>query len=127
MANASFDDDDDKPLDPALARVQARLKRLILISGATLAVGILAVFAAILYRIAAYDSSRSPAPAAFQAGRPTAVLSAADMDLPAGASLVSTAIDGERLVLTYAHAGRHTLVVIDLDRMAVTRKLELGE
>src|SRR5690606_41786542 len=43
-------DDDEKPLDPALIRIQARLRRMMLIAGLTLGLGILAVFGAILYR-----------------------------------------------------------------------------
>jgi hypothetical protein len=46
---------EEKPLDPAVARVQARLQRLMLIAGLTLGLGILAVFGAIVYRITAAD------------------------------------------------------------------------
>jgi hypothetical protein len=55
MVNPDKQDDEEKPLDPAMARVQARLQRLILIAGLTLGVGILAVFLAIIYRITASD------------------------------------------------------------------------
>ena len=63
MVNPSFDDDDEKPLDPAVQRVEARVRRLILIAGLTLGLGIFAVFAAILYRIATYDATSPAAPA----------------------------------------------------------------
>ncbi len=94
-----------------------------LISGATLALGILAVFAAILYRIVAEDASAGRAPPVGVA----ASLSAAALGLPAGAALVSTAVDGNRLVLTYSHPGGHTLLFIDVTRMAVTGRLELAD
>ena len=55
--NPSFDDEDEKPLDPAVQRVEVRVRRLILIAGLTLGLGIFAVFAAILYRIATYDAT----------------------------------------------------------------------
>ena len=42
-----------------MLRVQTRLRRLMLIAGLTLGLGILAVFAAILYRIATYDATSS--------------------------------------------------------------------
>lgn len=56
MAKPSFDDN-DQPLDPAVARVEQRVRRLFLIATLTLGLGILAVFAAILYRIAASDAT----------------------------------------------------------------------
>ena len=59
MVNPDSKDDEEKPLDPAMVRVQARLQRLMLIAGLTLGVGILAVFLAIIYRITAADD-RAP-------------------------------------------------------------------
>lgn len=59
MVNPDSQDDEEKPLDPAMARVQARLQRLMLIAGLTLGVGILAVFLAIIYRITSADD-RAP-------------------------------------------------------------------
>jgi hypothetical protein len=55
MANPDKDDEEEKPLDPAVARVQAKLQRLMLIAGLTLGIGILAVFLGIIYRITAAD------------------------------------------------------------------------
>ena len=59
-----------------MLRVQTRLRRLMLIAGLTLGLGILAVFAAILYRIATYDatSSRPAAAAADAAGEPESAI-----------------------------------------------------
>jgi uncharacterized protein (TIGR02246 family) len=59
MANPNFEDD-DKPLDPAVAAVEKRVRRLMLIAGLTLGLGIFAVLAAILYRIATLDSTSPP-------------------------------------------------------------------
>jgi steroid delta-isomerase len=60
MTNPNFDDEDEKPLDPAVAQVETRVRRLMLIAGLTLGLGIFAVFAAILYRIVTADSTVSP-------------------------------------------------------------------
>ncbi|MEM8811675.1 MAG: DUF6476 family protein [Pseudomonadota bacterium] len=59
----SFEDpsDQEEPLDPATQRVQARLKRLLLISGLTMGLGLVAVFLALLYRIGVFDDSSGPA------------------------------------------------------------------
>src|SRR5690242_17353185 len=102
-------DPDETPLDPAALRLQARLRRLILISGLTLGVGILAVLAAVVYRIAALPGAVPQGPA----------IRAAASILPAGARLVGTSSDGSRIVLTYEHAGGTTVVTVDLRSLAV--------
>jgi uncharacterized protein (TIGR02246 family) len=61
MTNPNFDGEDEKPLDPAVAEVERRVRRLMLIAGLTLGLGIFAVFAAILYRIVTPDTTASPA------------------------------------------------------------------
>ena len=121
MANPAFDDDNDKPLDPAVRRVEVRVRRLMLIGGLTLAVGIFAVFAAILYRIAAVDTT----PAALAPGAAVA-LAPGQLGLPADAKLISTALDGNRLALTYAAATGTLVVVVDLSTGAVVRRLTIA-
>jgi hypothetical protein len=59
MTNPNSEDQEEKPLDPAVARVQSRIQLLMLISGLTLGLGILAVFLAIIYRIAT-DDDKTP-------------------------------------------------------------------
>ena len=51
---------DETPLDPAQLRLQARLRRLMLISGGTLGLGILAVLIAIVYKIATIPAATAP-------------------------------------------------------------------
>src|SRR5258708_3246291 len=108
---------DETPLDPAALRIQARLRRLILISGLTLGLGIFAVLIAIVYRIAPRPTTAAPAP--------TAMVRAAASILPAGARLVGTSADGSRIVLTYEHPGGTTLVTVDPRSLAVTGRLDL--
>jgi steroid delta-isomerase len=64
MTNPQFDEEDEKPLDPAVAQVERRVRRLMLIAGLTLGLGIFAVLAAILYRIATLDATSPVGPAA---------------------------------------------------------------
>ena len=120
--SAAFDGNDDKPVDPTFLRVQARLRRLMLIGGLTLGLGIIAVFAAILYRIATYDTTgKAVAP---DAATPTLSLSA--MGLAADARLVSTALDGNRMALTYEVAGGNTVVIIDIRTGAVVGRTAIS-
>jgi hypothetical protein len=111
-------DPDDAPLDPAQLRLQARLRRLILISGLTLGIGIFAVLIAIVYRIAMIPTAAAPL-------APAATLRAAAGVLPAGARLVGTNSDGYRVVLTYEHAAGTTLITIDPRNLAVSGRLDL--
>ncbi len=124
MASSSFDDD-EKPLDPALLRVQAKMRRLVLIAGLTLGVGILAVFGAILYKIVLVGD-KAPL-TAWRPGVAVPTLSRAEMGLPAGARLTATAFDGRRLILTYEETGGgQALVFIDLATLKVSGRLDLA-
>jgi len=120
MANASRED--DEPLDPAMVRVQARLRRLILISGLTLGVGIVAVFGAILYRILTVDTMGTPAATAPSEAIATEVAAEA-VGLPPGAELVSLAIAGTRLALGFRVGADTVVVLVDARTMAVTGRL----
>lgn len=61
-----IDEDREAPLDPAIARVQARLKTMMLIAAGTLGIGLIAVFVAIAFRVARSGNEAAPAGAAFQ-------------------------------------------------------------
>ena len=69
--------DDEKPLDPAAASIVARVRWLMLISGATTFIGVAAILGVIGYRVFKSEGSAPPADA-------TALL-------PKGARIVSTA------------------------------------
>jgi hypothetical protein len=91
MVNPDKDDEEEKPLDPAVARVQAKLQRLMLIAGLTLGVGILAVFLAIIYRIVAADDK---ALVVAGEGPPQAVAEAQLAEPPTAASEDATQQEG---------------------------------
>ena len=121
MTSSSSFDDDEKPLDPAVERVRARLSRLMLIAGLTLGLGILAVFAAILYRIVTADATVKPL--APDAANPT--LSLAAMGVPAGARLISTALDGDRAMLTYDDGAGTLIVIVNMRSGAVVGRFRV--
>jgi hypothetical protein len=122
MVNQSFESPafaDEKPLDPAVLQVQARLRRLMLIAGLTLGLGIFAVFAAILYRIVTFDATSTPPFAAVPISLPA-------LGLPADAGLVSTSLDGNHLALTYETVDGTVIIVIDTRSGAVVSRLTVG-
>lgn len=123
MRNSFPDDEDEPPLDPALLAVQTRLRRLMLIGGLTLGLGLAAVLAGMVYRIVSDDDN--PAPAA--AGEPAiGAIDLAGASLSPEARLVSTALDGDRLALSFADRGRTVVILVDAATMRMTGRLVLS-
>ncbi|WP_421724702.1 hypothetical protein [Bauldia sp.] len=120
----TIDEDDDKPLDPAAARVQQRLRRLMLISSLTLGIGIFAVFGAIVFRLMTSEAP-APAPLAEDAATPTIALSV--LGLSPDARLISSALDGDRLALSYTDDDGITVVIFDTRSMAVIGRLRVDD
>lgn len=104
MTTAQDEDTEDKPLDPTLERVQARLRRLMLFSTATLGLGFIAVLVAVIFRVSNLGETRSSDGAPWRSA----------LDVPAGASIVDTALDGERIAITVESAGSRSILVYDL-------------
>ena len=104
MAQPSLDDNDDKPLTPAQEALVAKLRRLALVSGLIFGVGLLAVFSVILWRVVNRDRGAN-APTAAEIRLP----------VPAGTTLVSASLDGNRAALVVEEAGgARSLVIVDL-------------
>jgi hypothetical protein len=104
MTSRIEDEGDEAPLDPAVERIQAKLRRMILFSGATLGIGVLAVIVAIIFRVSNLSSDRRPA------GEPWR----STVELPAGATISSTAIDGDRIAITLESQGSREIHVFDM-------------
>ncbi|MGD9739774.1 MAG: hypothetical protein AB7O56_09090 [Bauldia sp.] len=118
-------DDEEPPLDPVLARVQARLRRLMLIGGLTLVIGITAVLLAIVYRFFIADRNEEPAAAN---GAPFVIgeVTATEVGLPATAELISTTLDGDRMVLGFRDGADTVMVLVDTTTMAVTGQFRVA-
>jgi len=89
-----------------------------LIAGLTLGLGIFAVFGAILYKITATGNRPAPLPAD---SAPRAVAAS----LPPGARLASTALDGDRMALTYDVEGGALVLVVDMRSGLVVSRLRI--
>lgn len=111
------EDDPEKPLDAAQLRLQARLTRLLLYSGGIMVLGLVAVFAAILYRV-----NRPEARPTLDPAKPALIETVA---LPAGGRVIASRLDGTTLVLTAEHPGGTTVLLVDALSLKVLRRLEL--
>jgi hypothetical protein len=106
-------DEEEAPLDPAAERLRRKLVRLLFVSGGIMMLGLIAVFAAIVYKLGALgpaedDGSGSGVEAA---GAPIE----ARIALPAGARIVASDLDGDRALLTVEAAdGATSLLLVDL-------------
>lgn len=118
MRSSALDEEDEAPLDPVLLRVQARLRRLMIIGGLTLFIGILAVLLAIIYRFFIRDSGETVPPP--QSGTiVVGEVTAEAVGLPSTAELLTMTLDGDRMALAFRDGADTVTVLIDTGTMAV--------
>lgn len=101
MDHPVLDDDKEPPLDPAAERLQAKLKRLLVVSSLIMVLGFVAIFAAILYKLTA-GSGKGPDE------EPAATIA-----LPADAEVLSMTISEGRLILLVRQETRQSLFYFD--------------
>jgi hypothetical protein len=104
--------DDEKPLDPAAASIVAKVRWLMLISGATTLIAVAAVLGVIGYRV--FKSEGSAAQADI-----TALL-------PKGARIVSTAVAEDRIAVTLDVGGALEIRTFDLKTLKPTGRLRFA-
>lgn len=124
MSDPYDDEKQEEPLDPAMQRVQAKLRRLLFGSSMIMVLGLLAVFAAIVYKL-----NEPEAPSV--AYRVPAVVTEADLrrasyPLPKDARIVGIALDGPTLAVTYqAGEGGGGVLLVDVASWQVFSVLSL--
>jgi hypothetical protein len=94
---------DDRSLDPEAAAAIRRVRRLMMVAGATTFIALAFVLGVIGYRLFNLGESGTPAPPAMAAAT-----------LPAGARVLSTAVGDNRIVLTVEVDGAVELHIFDL-------------
>jgi hypothetical protein len=105
----SYDDaETEAPLDPAAARLRRKLVRLLFVSGGIMMLGLIAVFSTIVYKLNEGAAGRT---SRFSAALPVE----GRVAIPIGARVVSTALDGDRALLTLSGPdGQTSLLLVDL-------------
>jgi hypothetical protein len=118
----SPDDEDEKPLDPAVERVRRRVLRFMAINMAVLFVALMAVAIAIVYRLGSRDEGGPPAAATEIPGQ--AVVAEGLIELPAEARIVSQSLSGDRLsIQVVLPAGERQFLIYDLGAGAVVSRI----
>jgi hypothetical protein len=101
--------EEERPLDPAQARIVARVRWLMLISGLATVLGIAVVIGVVGYRVFRSDGS-------VRSAEVTALL-------PKGARIVQTAIAGERIVVVVEAGGTTEIRSFDVHTLRPAGRL----
>jgi len=104
---ATYDGDDDQPLDPAADRLRRKMARLLLVSGSIMVLGFIAVFSAIVYKLGLLGETEEGAAT-------SGSVVEARVAVPPGTRLVGTALDGNRALLSVEADGATSLILLDL-------------
>jgi hypothetical protein len=105
-------DADEKPLDPAAARMISRIRLMMVISAATTLFAILAVLGVVSYRLLRSEGS--------------APMSEMTAMLPKGARIVSTAVAEDRIAVTVEVNGVLEVRTFDLRTLKQTGRLRFA-
>jgi hypothetical protein len=106
------DDDEEKPLDPAVERVRRKLVRFVAINLGLLFVALMAVVAAIVYKSG--RSGPEASATAYVVPSEGGML-AGEITLPAGAKLLSHSLSGNRITLDAELAdGSRAILLYDI-------------
>jgi hypothetical protein len=99
MARPALNDEDEKPLDPAVEKVRRKLVRFVVINLGILFFALMVVVLAVVYK------SRTAEPAAGAGFPVSGEIVEADIPLPAGARIVSQSLSGNRIAIDVELAG----------------------
>ena len=124
MTKPKLDDEEEKPLDPAVEKVRRKLVRFVGINLALLFLALMAVVGAVVYK------SRSLEPASVAGGdipSPEGMVEA-EIALPAGARIVSQSLSGNRVAIDAALAdGSRAIFVYDFAERRMIGRLAISQ
>ena len=124
MAGAHHDDNEEKPLDPAVERVRRKLLRFVVINLGLLFAAVMIVVAAIVYR--SVISGTPPVATAPSLGVPSDEVIEGDIAIPAGSRVISHAQAGDRVSLDIELPdGERRIVIYDLGQRRVIARLRV--
>ena len=124
MTNPNFADEQEAPLDPAFEKVRRKMVRLLIISSSVIILGLMAVVFSIVYRVNRIPANpAATAPAAQQETAPAALQS---ITLPAGFTVESTSISGNRILLFGTGTdGKKRILVHDIGTGRTVTEIDL--
>ena len=123
---ASPTEDEDKPLDPGVERVRSRLARFMAINLGVLFLAVMAVVAAIVYKVGrAGEPARSDVAGALPPSGEE--MASGRIVLPAGARMTGQALSGNRLLINAAMAdGGSAIFIYDIAERRMIARLDVA-
>lgn len=114
MQDPKIEKDDDKPLDPEMEKVRRKMVRLLGISLGIMFIGVMAVLAAVVYKINTAEDDVVVDPAMLSE-IPGLISSNLEVILPVGFSTTSFDLDGARGAISGTTSdGKQHILIIDL-------------
>ncbi|MEM6460684.1 MAG: hypothetical protein AAF724_02070 [Pseudomonadota bacterium] len=123
MTKVELDQEEEKPLDPAMEKVRRKMVRLLVVSIGIMFLGVMAVLAGVVYRVMEPDETQRAA----QAGlAQPAIPASVTASLPAGFSVENVALDGTRILFFGRTVdGTSSAVILDLSTGDIVTEIEL--
>lgn len=127
MARPALDDEEEKPLDPAVENVRRKLVRFVAINLGLLFIALMAVVGALVYK----SRTAAPPPAVTGSGTdapsPQGVIEG-QIPLPSGARIVSHALSGNRIALSLELAdGSRAIYLYDVAERRIVGRFAVTE
>lgn len=122
---AKFDDDDldEKPLDPEVEKVRRKMVRLLVLSIGIMIVGVMAVLAAVVYRVMTPGESEAAAGGVMEQPLVSGTIRGG---LPEGFSVQEVALDGGRILFFgKGRDGRRRALIVDIVERRVAADIAL--
>ncbi|MBW9056289.1 hypothetical protein [Rhizobium mesosinicum] len=120
------DEQEEKPLDPAMENVRRKMVRLQIVSGAIMFVSLMAVFGAVVYKVTRTEPSQT-ATSAGSSGVPSDAPVNSTASLPLGFKIEQTSLSGGQ-ILFYGTAvdGKRKALVFDIKAGRIVADITLS-
>jgi hypothetical protein len=125
MSKIDADEPDEKPLDPEVEKVRQKMVRLLVVSIGIMIVGVMAVLAAVVYRIAAPGEETAAVSVAMPAGEGGEAV-ASSVALPDGFTVEHVALEGGHILFYGSGTNGERAFVFDIETGSLVAEIEVA-
>jgi hypothetical protein len=120
------DEQEEKPLDPAMESVRRKMVRLQIVSGAIMFVSLMAVFGAVVYKVRRTEPSQATA-STNSSGVPSDAPVAVTASLPLGFKIEQTSLSGGQILFYGTDVnGKRKALVFDIKASRIVADITLS-
>jgi hypothetical protein len=120
------DEQEEKPLDPAMENVRRKMVRLQIVSGAIMFVSLMAVFGAVVYKVTRTEPSQTTATAG-SSGVPSDAPMNSTASLPLGFKIEQTSLSGGQILFYGTDInGKRKALVFDIKAGRIVADITLS-